>query len=78
MHLIATAPERRLQGLATQLLEQLFQAACAQNSNRILLEVRADNHAAQRLYHKHGFTAIATRKRYYSNGDDAIIMEKQC
>ena len=76
LHLIATAPSHRQQGIASQLMQQLI-ASAQQHHARIILEVRASNHIAQALYRKHQFTPIATRKNYYGN-EDAIIMEKLC
>jgi ribosomal-protein-alanine acetyltransferase len=76
LHLIATAPVHRRQGIASQLLQQLI-ATARQHRARIILEVRASNHIAQALYRKHQFAPIATRKNYYGN-EDAVIMEKTC
>ena len=76
LHLIATAPTHRRQGIASQLLQQLI-ATARQHRARIILEVRASNHIAQALYRKHQFAPIATRKNYYGN-EDAVIMEKTC
>ena len=76
LHLIATAPSHRQQGIASQLMQQLI-ATAQQHHARLILEVRASNHIAQALYRKHQFTPIATRKNYYGN-EDAIIMEKTC
>ena len=40
-----------------------------------MLEVRADNIAAQRLYSRAGFAMLTVRRRYYQPGDvDALIM----
>lgn len=82
LHLIATLPEYRRQGLASTLLQKWFQTAQTQNITRLFLEVRASNKAAQHLYHKYGFQEYNRRKNYYSstNGtnEDAILMEKSC
>ena len=44
-------------------------------SRRVLLEVRADNDAARRLYDRAGFEVISVRRRYYQPGDvDALVM----
>ena len=40
----------------------------------MLLEVRADNPRAQRLYRWFGFEQIHVRPRYYRGGTDALIM----
>lgn len=78
LHLLATAIDVRRQGIATQLMNILFQAAATQNIQRILLEVRQSNQNAQNLYHKLGFITIATRKNYYAGTENAVIMEKTC
>ena len=43
----------------------------------VTLEVRESNRKAKSFYSKLGFQPIATREGYYSNGEDAIIMELQ-
>jgi ribosomal-protein-alanine N-acetyltransferase len=43
----------------------------------MLLEVRSDNDDARRLYERMGFQTIATRRRYYSDGSDALIMRRR-
>lgn len=77
LHLIATAPEYRRQGLAAHLLQQMFQAAEQQQVTRIFLEVRAGNTAARQLYLQNGFTQTALRPNYYG-AEDAVLMEKIC
>ena len=82
LHLIATAPECRRQGYASQLMA-LWQQDCHKHSvQRLLLEVRASNHAAQQLYNKLGFQAYARRPHYYTLPDgtreDAVLMEQLC
>ena len=44
--------------------------------NRILLEVRDDNLAAQKLYARHGFRSMGRRRGYYGPGLDAVVMER--
>ncbi len=78
LHLIATSPEHRRRGVASQLLTTLFQTAQQQAITRILLEVRASNTGAQQLYTQYGFIEIARRKHYYAGLEDAVMMEKVC
>ncbi|MDK4696553.1 ribosomal protein S18-alanine N-acetyltransferase [Kingella negevensis] len=78
LHLIATQPEYRKQGIASTLLQKMFQAATKHNASRILLEVRLSNQNAQQLYTQQGFSQIAVRPRYYRDGEDGVIMEKLC
>ncbi|HFC7195201.1 TPA: ribosomal protein S18-alanine N-acetyltransferase [Neisseria meningitidis] len=81
LHLIATAPECRRQGIASALLEYWF-THLPEDTQRLLLEVRAGNTAAQALYTAHGFSITGRRKNYYRTADgkteDAVLMEKIC
>lgn len=72
---IAVDTTHRRLGIGTVLLRRLLDAARQRGAHEVLLEVRADNPAAQRLYELHGFTAIAVRPRYYQPDDvDAVVM----
>lgn len=44
--------------------------------NKICLEVRVSNMIAQSLYLKLGFINTGIRKKYYSNGEDALLFTK--
>lgn len=77
LHLIATAPEYRRQGIATLLINQMIDFSKENQIQRIFLEVRASNEAAQALYQRFGFVATARRKNYYGT-EDAVLMEKKC
>lgn len=62
---IGVRPEARRHGLGQAALEA-FHAECARRVvARVLLEVRADNAAARRLYEAAGYAAEGTRKSYY-------------
>jgi ribosomal-protein-alanine N-acetyltransferase len=74
---IYVSPKVRRRGLADQLLTEFCELALRDYfCDRVMLEVRPSNLAAQRLYERHGFEKIARRKRYYQNGEDALIYEK--
>ncbi|MCX7120615.1 MAG: ribosomal protein S18-alanine N-acetyltransferase [Gammaproteobacteria bacterium] len=64
------------QGLATQLLEYVINKAQNEHVEKIELEVRRFNLAAIKLYRKCGFHEVGVRKKYYKDGDDAILMNK--
>lgn len=70
---IAVAPWAQGQGLGGRLLTALVDAVRERGATQLMLEVRADNAAAQRLYARHGFERIAVRRGYY-DGLDAWIM----
>jgi ribosomal-protein-alanine N-acetyltransferase len=70
---IAVDPPSRRQGVATALLEEMFQRAGHDAS--YTLEVRPSNAAAIALYERYGFRSAGTRRRYYHDtGEDAVIM----
>jgi [ribosomal protein S18]-alanine N-acetyltransferase len=72
---IAVAPDAQGQGLGSLLMDWLIKAARRGGAKHLMLEVRADNVAAQRLYTKMGFEMLTVRRRYYQPGDvDAHIM----
>jgi [ribosomal protein S18]-alanine N-acetyltransferase len=71
---IAVDINLRRQGLATSLLERLFELA-DRPSEQYTLEVRTSNEAAIRLYERFGFRAAGRRRAYYhDNREDAVIM----
>jgi [ribosomal protein S18]-alanine N-acetyltransferase len=71
---VAVAPSAQGQGLGRRLTHALVDAAAALGATQLLLEVRADNVPAQRLYAGAGFERIAVRRGYYAGGVDAWIM----
>ncbi len=72
---IAVLPEFRRQGVAGGLLSALLAQARSLLAERILLEVRASNKPAIRLYQASGFQLLARRRDYYRNpAEDAIIL----
>jgi ribosomal-protein-alanine acetyltransferase len=72
---IAVLPEFRRHGVACRLLSAFLAQARSQQAERILLEVRASNHPAIRLYEASGFQPLARRRDYYRNPpEDAIIL----
>lgn len=74
---VAVLPECRRQGVARALLSALLTQARSLGAHRILLEVRASNQAAIRLYEVNGFHHLARRRDYYRNPpEDAIILER--
>ena len=67
---MAVAPGRQRQGLGDLLLQDLLAEAARRGQRRVLLEVRADNGPAQRLYARHGFAKEGVRRGYYPGGPD--------
>lgn len=75
---IAVDSPYRNKGIGQLLLNQVEEKARQSCANRILLEVRNSNKAAQHFYEKNDFTLMTKRRAYYSNPtEDALIMEKR-
>jgi ribosomal-protein-alanine N-acetyltransferase len=75
-HLMNVAVDDRLlrQGIATALIERLFELADRPHE-QYTLEVRTSNEGAIRLYERFGFKAAGRRRAYYhDNREDALIM----
>jgi [ribosomal protein S18]-alanine N-acetyltransferase len=65
------------EGIGALLLDALL-AEADKRSPVVLLEVRADNEAAQRLYRRRGFVEIGRRRGYYQpSGADAVVMKRK-
>jgi ribosomal-protein-alanine N-acetyltransferase len=64
--------------VGTLLLRALTAEAVRRRATSLMLEVRADNEPAIRLYTREGFERISLRRRYYQPGDvDAWIMRRR-
>lgn len=65
-------------GIASFLLEYIFNFAKKNNVNKIFLEVRTSNTKAINLYEKNNFKLISKRKNYYTDTkEDALIYLKE-
>jgi len=74
--LIATKTDCQKTGIGTRLLKELEDVAKKQKIEKIWLEVKNTNSNAIKFYEKQNFKLIATRKKYYKSGEDALIYEK--
>jgi ribosomal-protein-alanine N-acetyltransferase len=64
-------------GHGSALLREAAALASAQGVDKLLLEVRPSNHAAQALYRRFGFRKIGVRRGYYpahSGREDALVL----
>lgn len=72
---LAVAPDRRQQGLGSELMRGVLASAREEGAERATLEVRRSNDAARRLYEQLGFEVEAIRPDYYTNPrEDALIL----
>src|SRR5262249_50201565 len=74
MNLAVDAQHRR-RGIATTLLDRLFELTAGEGRRGYTLEVRVSNANAIRLYERMGFRPRGVRRGYYTdNREDALIM----
>lgn len=71
---IVTSKNFRHLGIASKILEKLMEMGKNENFDSITLEVAQSNEPAIHLYTKYQFSPVGNRKRYYDNGEDAILM----
>ena len=72
---VGVDPSQRRRGIARELLARVAADARNLGAATCSLEVRAGNVGAQAFYEALGFHTLGTRPRYYSDGEDALIME---
>ena len=75
---VAVATDYRRRGVATTLLERLFEITATDPRSGYTLEVRVSNLEAIRLYERLGFESRGIRRGYYTdNREDALIMWRE-
>ena len=72
---VGVDPAWRRHGIARALLARVADDARNLGARTSSLEVRAGNTGAQALYEALGYRSLGKRPRYYSDGEDAVIME---
>jgi ribosomal-protein-alanine N-acetyltransferase len=71
---LAVHPERRGEGIGSQLLERALGVLAVGGASSVKLEVRESNDGARSLYDEFGFEHRQTIPGYYDNGEDAHVM----
>ncbi len=66
----------RRRGYGFLLLAQVIACLKKIGITSIFLEVSIKNDSAIALYRKLGMKKVSVRKNYYSNGDDALVLQK--
>ncbi|WP_336213086.1 ribosomal protein S18-alanine N-acetyltransferase [Nonomuraea sp. LPB2021202275-12-8] len=74
---IAVLESHRGTGIGGAMLTELLREAHTRGAREIFLEVREDNPVARGVYAHFGFEEIGTRRRYYDDGTDAIMMRRK-
>ncbi len=79
-HIISLAVDKkyRRQKIGTRLVNTAIDIFRMYGIKNIKLEVRAKNRGAIRFYKTLGFEEERKIPRYYENGDDAVVMKKEC
>ncbi len=68
--------EARLHRIGSALLEAAESELGARHCSLVRLETAVGNIAALTFYKRHGYHVVKTIPRYYSNGVDALLLEK--
>ena len=68
---IGVDPRFARSGLGWRLMQAAMREALVKGAETLFLEVDESNEAAVKLYKRHGFAAIGTRKGYYPRPDGA-------
>tara|TARA_Y100000589_G_C26689135_1_gene441062 strand:+ start:118 stop:552 length:435 start_codon:yes stop_codon:yes gene_type:complete len=73
---LSVHPSYKRTGLGKKLIAKTFKECKKDNVKRILLEVSLNNKQALSFYDYFGFKTINLRKKYYKDGSDALLKEK--
>ncbi len=76
-HLLTFAIDPVFQGLGLgrRMLKHCFEMAKMKGAKIMILDVRLSNHVAVHLYESVGFIPLYVRKKYYSDGEDSVVMK---
>ena len=69
--------DRRGQGIGKALIKEFIFGAKERGAKKLFLEVRESNIIAQKLYLLMGFNRLSVRKKYYSDGENALVLSKE-
>lgn len=67
----------RRSGVGSMLIKAAEERLRAKGCRAVDLETAVDNLGALSFYKRHGYSVIRTWPRYYSNGVDALVLQKQ-
>ena len=73
---VAVCAAYRGQGIASALMRSTLLRLRRRGVRQLSLSVRASNFPAQALYEKFGFTRLRRIRRYYEDGEDALVLRK--
>jgi ribosomal-protein-alanine N-acetyltransferase len=73
---IDVLPASRRLGAGSRLLKAAEDRLRAANCHTVILETAVDNKIALAFYKRHQYEVMKTLPRYYSNGVDALVLQK--
>jgi len=71
---VAVDPKVRGQRVGRRLMARLLEEAVETGARWAVLEVRESNDAAIKMYQYFGFRQVGVRKKYYENGENALVL----
>lgn len=71
---IAVDEDYRRKNVGQRLLERFIGDMKSKDMSYIFLEVRESNEPAKKFYEKNSFTYTGMRKRFYQDGENALLM----
>lgn len=74
---VVTKREFLRRGVAKTLIKSAMDEIKSLNLKKVFLEVRESNTFAKNLYESFGFSPVSVRKKYYSDGENAVVMVKE-
>ncbi len=74
---VAVSEPYRNSGVGTAIINELIKIAAQGGAKKLFLEVRVSNSVAMEMYIKNGFKGVYARTRYYSDGEDCLVMARE-
>ena len=71
---IAVVPDAHKNGIGTLLMKNIENSAREQTAEMLFLHTASDNLPAQKLFESRGFEIKQLKKRFYPQGQDAVMM----
>ncbi len=71
---IAVVPDAQKNGIGTLLMKNIENSAREQTAEMMFLHTASDNLPAQKLFESRGFEIKQLKKRFYPEGQDAVMM----
>lgn len=73
---LGVTPPCRGAGASDALLSSMLENATALGLTAMFLEVGVSNRPALALYERHGFAPVGERRRYYRDGENALVLKR--